>query len=47
MTSIAQMERRRLGGTDMDVSWLGFGAARIATDTGSPAKARGVAQHAS
>ena len=23
----------------MDVSWLGFGAARIATDTGSPAKA--------
>ena len=34
------MERRRLGGTDMDVSWLGFGAARIATDTGSPAAAR-------
>ena len=34
------MERRRLGGTDMDVSWLGFGAARIATDTGSPAEAR-------
>ena len=33
------MERRRLGGTDMDVSWLGFGAARIATDTGSPAEA--------
>lgn len=33
------MERRRLGQTDMDVSWLGFGAARIATDTGSPAKA--------
>ena len=34
------MERRRLGRTDMDVSWLGFGAARIATDTGSPAAAR-------
>ena len=34
------MERRRLGGTDMDVSWLGFGAARIATDTGSPAEAQ-------
>ncbi|MDE2839918.1 MAG: aldo/keto reductase, partial [Chloroflexota bacterium] len=33
------METRRLGQTDMDVSWLGFGAARIATDTGSPAKA--------
>lgn len=33
------MERRRLGRTDMDVSWLGFGAARIATDTGSPAAA--------
>ena len=33
------METRRLGGTDMDVSWLGFGAARIATDTGSPAAA--------
>lgn len=33
------METRRLGRTDMDVSWLGFGAARIATDTGSPAEA--------
>lgn len=33
------METRRLGQTDMDVSWLGFGAARIATDAGSPAKA--------
>lgn len=33
------MERRRLGRTDMDVSWLGFGAARIATETGSPAAA--------
>ena len=33
------METRRLGQTDMDVSWLGFGAARIATETGSPAAA--------
>ncbi len=33
------METRRLGQTDMDVSWLGFGAARIATETGSPAEA--------
>ena len=33
------METRRLGHTDMDVSLLGFGAARIATDTGSPAEA--------
>ena len=33
------METRRLGQTDRDVCWLGFGAARIATDTGSPAAA--------
>ncbi len=33
------METRRLGQTDMDVSWLGFGAARIATDAGTPAEA--------
>ena len=33
------MESRRLGQTDMDVSWLGFGAARIATDAGTPAEA--------
>ena len=32
------METRRLGRTDMDVGWLGFGAARIATDAGSPAE---------
>lgn len=33
------MERRKLGQTGMEVSWLGFGAARIATDAGSPAQA--------